>query len=64
MMLRHDGKINCIMIGEVLHIVRMPLRAIVYLAHASHLYRPIIMESQLPADNIDNFAVLLMAMDA
>ena len=62
MMLRHNGEIHQIMVGEVLHIMSMVHRAVMYLTLANLLHGIIIMESSSAAYHIDNLAVALMSM--
>ena len=63
-MLRHDGQINEIMIGEVLHIMGVALRTIVALPHPNGLSNTVVVESGHTADDEDYLAVALMLMDA
>ena len=62
MMLRHNSEIHQIMVGEVLHIMSMVHRAVMYLTLANLLHGIIIMESSSAAYHIDNLAVALMSM--
>ena len=62
MMLRHNGEIHQIMIGEILHIMSMVHRAVMYLSLSNLLHGIIIMESSSAAYHIDNLAVALMSM--
>lgn len=62
MMLRHNGEIHQIVVGEILHIMSMVHRAIMYLSLANLFYGIIIMESSSAAYHIDNLAVALMSM--
>ena len=62
MMLRHNGEIHQIMIGEILHIMSMVHRAIMHLSLTNLLYGIIIMESSSAANHVDNLAVALMSM--
>ena len=62
MMLRHNGEIHQIMVGEVLHIMSMVHRAVMHLSLANLLHGIIIMESSSAAYHIDNLAVALMSM--
>ena len=62
MMLRHNGEIHQIMVSEVLHIVSMIHRAVMYLTLVNLLHGIIIMESSSTAYHIDNLAVALMSM--
>ena len=62
MMLRHNGEIHQIMIGEILHIMSMVHRAVMHLSLANLLHGIIIMESSSAAYHIDNLAVALMSM--
>ena len=62
MMLRHNGEIHQIMVGEILHIMSMAHRAVMYLTLANLLHGIIIMESSSAAYHIDNLAVALMSM--
>ena len=62
MMLRHNGEIHQTMIGEILHIMSMVHRAVMYLSLSNLLHGIIIMESSSAAYHIDNLAVALMSM--
>ena len=62
MMLRHNGEIHQIMVGEVLHIMSMVHRAVMHLSLTNLLHGIIIMESSSAAYHIDNLAVALMSM--
>ena len=62
MMLRHNGEIHQIMIGEILHIMSMVHRAVMHLSLSNLLHGIIIMESSSAAYHIDNLAVALMSM--
>ena len=62
MMLRHNGEIHQIVVGEILHIMSMVHRAIMHLSLTNLLYGIIIMESSCAAYHIDNLAVALMGM--
>ena len=62
MMLRHNGEIHQIMVGEVLHIMSMVHRAIMHLSLSNLLHGIIIMESSSAAYHIDNLAVALVSM--
>ena len=62
MMLRHNGEIHQIMVGEVLHIMSVVHRAVMHLSLANLLHGIIIMESSSAAYHIDNLAVALMSM--
>lgn len=62
MMLWHNGEIHQIMVSEVLHIVSMVHRAVMYLTLVNLLHGIIIMESSSAAYHIDNLAVALMSM--
>ena len=62
MMLRHNGEIHQVMIGEILHIMSVVHRAIMYLSLSNLLHGIIIMESSSAAYHIDNLAVALMSM--
>ena len=62
MMLRHDGEIHQIMIGEILHIMSVVHWAIMHLSLSNLLYGIIIMESSCAAYHIDNLAITLMGM--
>ena len=62
MMLRHNGEIHQIMIGEILHIMSVIHRAVMHLSLTNLLHCVIIMESSSAAYHIDNLAVALMSM--
>ena len=62
MMLRHNGEIHQIMVGEILHIMSMVHRAVMHLSLSNLLHGIIIMESSSAAYHIDNLAVALMSM--
>ena len=62
MMLRHNGEIHQIVVGEILHIMSMVHRAIMHLSLTNLLYGIIIMESSSAAYHVDNLAVALMGM--
>ena len=62
MMLRHNGEIHQVMIGEILHIMSMVHRTIMHLSLSNLLHGIIIMESSSAAYHIDNLAVALMGM--
>ena len=62
MMLRHNGEIHQIMVGEILHIMSVVHRAVMHLSLANLLHGIIIMESSSAAYHIDNLAVALMSM--
>ena len=62
MMLRHNSEIHQIMVGEILHVMSVVHRAIMYLSLTNLLYCIIIMESSCAAYHIDNLAVALMGM--
>ena len=62
MMLRHNGEIHQIMVGEILHIMSVVHRAIMHLSLANLLHGIIIMESSSAAYHIDNLAVALVSM--
>ena len=62
MMLRHNGEIHQVMIGEILHIMSVVHRAIMHLSLTNLLHGIIIMESSCAAYHIDNLAVALMGM--
>ena len=64
MMLRHNGEIHQIMVGEILHIMSVIHRAVMHLSLANLLHGIIIMESSSAAYHIDNLAVALMSMKA
>ena len=62
MMLRHNGEIHQIMVGEVLHIMSVVHRTVMHLSLSNLLHSIIIMESSSAAYHIDNLAVALMSM--
>ena len=62
MMLRYNGEIHQIMIGEILHIMSMVHRTVMHLSLSNLLHGIIIMESSSAAYHIDNLAVALMSM--
>ena len=62
MMLRHNGEIHQIVVGEILHIMSVVHRAIMYLSLTNLLYGIIIMESSSAAYHVDNLAVAFMSM--
>lgn len=62
MMLRHNGEIHQIMVGEILHIMSVVHRAVMHLSLANLLHGIIIMESSSAAYHIDNLAVALVSM--
>ena len=62
MMLRHNGEIHQIMVGEILHIMSVIHRAVMHLSLANLLHGIIIMESSSAAYHIDNLTVALMSM--
>ena len=62
MMLRHNSEIHQVMVGEILHVMSVVHRTIMYLSLANLLYGIIIMESSCAAYHIDNLAVALMSM--
>lgn len=63
-MLRHDGQINEVVVGEVLHIMGVALRTIVALPHPNGLSDTVVVKSGHTADNEDYLSVALMLMDA
>ena len=63
-MLRHDGEIHQVVVGEVLHVVSMVHWAVVYLSYVNLLHGVIVMESSSTAYHIDNLAVALVGMKA
>ena len=62
MMLRHNGEIHQIMVGEILHIMSVVHRAVMHLSLSNLLHGIIIMESSSAAYHIDNLAVALVSM--
>ena len=62
MMLRHNGEIHQIVVGEILHIMSVVHRAVMHLSLANLLHGIIIMESSSAAYHIDNLAVAFMSM--
>ena len=62
MMLRHNGEIHQIMIGEIIHIMSVVHRAVMHLSLSNLLHAIIIMESSSAAYHIDNLAVTLVSM--
>ena len=62
MVLRHHGKINCIMICQILHIMAVPYRTIMALACMTHLCLTLIMECKCAAYQKYNFTIALMCM--
>jgi hypothetical protein len=64
MMLRHDGKINNVVIGEVLHVMAVPHRTIVALTGMTHLNIAVVVAGEGAADDKHNLAVALVGMQA
>jgi hypothetical protein len=58
----YHGKVDQVVIGQILHVVTMSLGAIMALTGAALLHMTIVMESSDAADDEDNLAVAFMNM--
>ena len=62
MMLWNDGKIYQVVVGKILHVMRMAHWAIMYLTLTYLFHGIIIMESSSATHHIDNLTIALMNM--
>lgn len=61
-MLRHHGKINHIVVGEVFHVVAMTHGAIMALSGMALFHGVVVMERQRAANDEDHLRVALVGM--
>ena len=64
LVLRHHGKINHIVVGEVFHVVVMTHGAIMTLSGMALFYGVVVMESQRAANDEDHLRIALVDMQA
>lgn len=60
----HHGKVDQVVVSQILHVVTMSLGAIMALPGAALLYMIIVVESSDAADDEDNLAVAFMDMQS
>lgn len=60
--LRHHSKVQCHVVGQILHIMTVPNGTVVTLTGMALLHCVIIMESQSATDDKDNLTISLMGM--
>ena len=60
LVLRHHGKVDSVVVGEVFHVVAVTHGAVVALTGTTLFHRVVVMESQRTADGEDNLRVALV----